>query len=226
MQRLFDIFFSGIALLVLSPLLIPIMVLLRITGEGEIFYLQDRVGKDGKTFKLYKFATMLKNSPNILTGTLTVINDPRVLPAGKFLRKTKINELPQLLNILKGEMSVIGPRPQAENNFSKFPLEFQRVIVMVKPGLSGLGSILFRAEETILAEQEDAVFFYDNVITPYKGRVEAWYVDNNSLATYFTLILVTIWIVLFPSSSIVWSIFKGLPTPPNDLKAQLNFRVV
>ncbi len=103
--RFFDILFSGIALVVLSPLLIPIMIVLKVTGEGEIFYLQKRIGKDGKPFKIIKFATMLKNSPNIGTTTVTVKDDPRVLPFGKFLRKTKINELPQLINILKGDMS-------------------------------------------------------------------------------------------------------------------------
>ena len=99
MQRMFDILFSGIALILLSPLLLPMMFILRVTGEGEVFFLQSRVGRGGKHFKLYKFATMLKDSPNMATGTVTVKNDPRVLPVGAFLRKTKINELPQLINI-------------------------------------------------------------------------------------------------------------------------------
>ena len=99
------------ALVLLSPLLLPLMFILRVTGEGEIFFPQSRVGRGGKDFKLYKFATMLKDSPNMGTGTVTVKNDPRVLPMGGFLRKTKINELPQLINIFNGDMSVIGPRP-------------------------------------------------------------------------------------------------------------------
>jgi lipopolysaccharide/colanic/teichoic acid biosynthesis glycosyltransferase len=97
MQRFFDVLFSGLALLVLSPLLIPIALVLRFSGEGEVFFMQARVGKDGTPFQLFKFATMLKNSPNLGTGTVTLKDDPRVLPVGKFLRKTKINELPQLL---------------------------------------------------------------------------------------------------------------------------------
>ena len=97
MQRFFDVLFSGLALLMLSPLLVFVAVLLRFTGAGEIFFLQERVGKDGEPFKLFKFATMLRDSPNIGTGTVTMKNDPRVLPMGKFLRRTKINELPQLL---------------------------------------------------------------------------------------------------------------------------------
>lgn len=226
MQRILDIFFSGMALLLLSPLLLPITLLLRLTGEGEIFFLQERVGKDGKPFKLYKFATMLKNSPNIGTGTVTVKNDHRVLPMGRFLRKTKINELPQLLNILLGSMSIVGPRPQARKNFDAFPKSIQQLIVKVKPGLSGVGPIVFRGEEDILANHEDSVNFYDNVIAPYKGQVEAWYVGNQYLHTYFAVIFVTIWVVMFPSSSAVWRVFKGLPVPPDELKGPLNYPAV
>lgn len=223
MQRFLDIIFSGLALLFLAPLLLPIALMLRLTGEGEIFFLQERVGKDGKPFKLYKFATMLKNSPSIGTGTVTVKNDPRVLPLGRFLRKTKINELPQLLNILLGSMSVVGPRPQARKNFDAFPKNLQQLITRVKPGLSGVGPIVFRGEEDILADHEGNVNFYDNVIAPYKGRVEAWYVENQSLYTYFAVIFVTIWVVLFSSSTLVWQVFKGLPIPPEELKESLNY---
>jgi lipopolysaccharide/colanic/teichoic acid biosynthesis glycosyltransferase len=223
MQRFFDLLFSGLALLVLSPLLVPIALVLRFTGEGEIFFLQERVGKDGTPFKLFKFATMLKNSPNIGTGTVTMKNDPRVLPMGKFLRKTKINELPQLLNIFLGDMSVVGPRPQAHRCFKAFPVDLQRVIVQVKPGLSGLGPIVFRGEEDILADHAGSVEFYDNVIAPYKGQVEAWYVNHQTLFTYFAVILVTVWVVLFPSSDLVWRVFKGLPIPPDTLKVSLNY---
>jgi lipopolysaccharide/colanic/teichoic acid biosynthesis glycosyltransferase len=223
MQRFFDVLFSGLALLVLSPLLVPIAVLLRFTGEGEVFFLQERVGKDGKPFKLCKFATMRKNSPNMGTGTVTMKNDPRVLPMGKFLRKTKINELPQLLNIFRGDMSVVGPRPQAHRCFNAFPVELQQVIVKVKPGLSGMGPIVFRGEEDILADHADSVEFYDKVIAPYKGEVEAWYVDHQTMVTYFAVILVTVWVVLFPSSSAVWRVFKGLPVPPDALKGPLNY---
>lgn len=223
MQRFFDVLFSGLALLVLSPLLALIAILLCVSGEGEIFFLQERVGKDGKPFKLFKFATMLKNSPNIGSGTVTIKNDPRVLQIGKFLRKTKINELPQLLNIFLGDMSVVGPRPQAKRCFDAFPSELQHVIVQAKPGLSGIGPIVFRAEEDILANQAGTVEFYDNVIAPYKGQIEAWYVSHQTLATYFKVILLTFWVVVFPKSGIVWNAFRGLPTPPDILKEPLNY---
>lgn len=223
MQRFFDVLFSGLALLVLSPLLVPIALLLRFTGEGEIFFLQERVGQDGKPFKLFKFATMLKNSPNLGSGTVTMKNDPRVLPAGKFLRKTKINELPQLLNIFLGDMSVVGPRPQVPRCFNAFPVDLQRIIVKVKPGLSGIGPIVFRGEEDILADHAGSVDFYDHVIAPYKGQVEAWYVDHQTLGTYFAVIAVTVWVVLFSKSDLVWRVFKGLPVPPAELKTALNY---
>lgn len=223
MQRFFDLIFSSLALIVLSPFLIPVAIVLRLSGEGEVFFLQERIGKDGKPFKLYKFATMLKNSPNIGTGTVTVKHDPRVLPVGRFLRKTKINELPQLINILFGNMSVVGFRPQTRRCFLAYPPTLQKIIVQVKPGLSGVGPIVFRAEEDILAGHAGSVDFYDQVIAPYKGQVEAWYVDHQTLFTYFAVIFVTMWVVIFPNSSLVWRVFKGLPVPPAELKALLNY---
>lgn len=217
MQRLFDILFSALALVVLAPLLIPVVVLLRLTGEGEIFYVQQRVGEGGRMFGLLKFATMLKDSANIGTGTVTVKNDPRVLPMGKFLRKTKINELPQLINILVGDMSVVGPRPQAQRCFDAFPEDVQREIVKVKPGLSGVGSIFFRDEEDLLHEVANPTDFYDQVIAPYKGELEKWYVLHATLRNYFMVIFVTAWVVVFPKSRIVWSVFSDLPAPPPEL---------
>ena len=133
MERFFDLFFSGLALLVLSPLLVPIVLILKFSGEGEIFFLQERIGKGGEVFKLFKFATMLKDSPNIGTGTVTMKGDPRILPVGKFLRKTKINELPQLLNIFFGDMSVIGPRPLTAQTFSSYSVETQEIVKKVRP---------------------------------------------------------------------------------------------
>lgn len=219
MQRFFDILFSGLALVVLAPLLIPVVVLLKLTGEGEVFYIQQRVGANGRRFGLLKFATMLKNSPNVGTGTVTVKNDPRVLPFGHFLRKTKINELPQLLNILIGDMSVVGPRPQAERCFYAFPADVQEEIVKVKPGLSGVGSIFFRDEESLLHEVANPTEFYDRIIAPYKGELEKWYVRHPSLKNYFLVIFVTAWVVIFPKSRIAWVVFADLPAPPPELSS-------
>ena len=223
--RFFDIIFSSLALIMLSPLLIPILLSLKFSGEGEVFFLQERVGKNREMFKLFKFVTMLKDSPNMGTGTVTMKNDPRVLPVGKFLRKTKINELPQLLNVFLGHMSLIGPRPQALRCFDAFPVKSQDTIVKVKPGLSGIGPVVFRGEEDILEGHNGILDFYDNVIGPYKGEVEAWYVGKDSIIVYFTLILLTIWVIFFPKSDLVWRLFKNLPTPPDILKRELNFPI-
>ena len=223
MQRFLDILFSGLALLLLSPLLLPIAIILRCSGEGEIFFLQERIGRQGKVFKLVKFATMLKDSPNLGTGTVTMKDDPRVLPVGKFLRKTKINELPQLLNIFFGDMSVIGPRPLTARTFGSYSDSTQDVIQQVRPGLSGIGSIIFRGEEEIMHGATASVDFYDNVIAPYKGSLEEWFVANKGLYTYFMAIFITVWAVLFPKTRVAWRMFKDLPEPPSELKLALNY---
>ena len=220
--RFLDIFFSSLALLVLFPLLIPITLILKFSGEGEIFFLQERIGKDGEVFKLLKFATMLKDSPNIGTGTVTMKEDPRVLPVGKFLRKTKINELPQLLNILLGDMSVIGPRPLTAQTFVSYSAETQEIIKKVRPGLSGIGSIIFRGEEEIMHGSSASVDFYSNIIAPYKGSLEEWFVNNKGIYIYFLAIFMTIWAVIFPRTKIAWRVFKNLPEPPVELKKALN----
>ena len=220
--RLFDIIFSSLALILLLPLFIPVALILRLTGEGEIFFSQKRVGKGGKLFNLLKFATMLKDSPSIGSGTVTLKDDPRVLPFGKFLRKTKINELPQLINILFGDMSVVGPRPQTPRCFEVFPKDLQPIISSIRPGLSGLGPVVFRDEENILSEN-DSVDFYDQVIAPYKGDVEAYYINVTGVFSYFKIIFLTLWVVLFPKSGAVWKAFANIPAPPDSLKEFLNY---
>lgn len=215
--RLLDIVLSTIFISWVLPLWIIVIPILRLTGEGEVFYRQPRVGKNGKQFNLLKFATMLKNSPNLGTGELTVHNDPRVLPIGRFLRKSKINELPQLINVLLGDMSIVGPRPQTPRCFAAFPQEAQNRIMQVRPGLSGIGSIIFRGEEKILQHAADPEAFYDQIIMPYKGEIEQWYIDHPTMKNYFLVIITTIWIILFPKSKIAWKWFKGLPSPPPEL---------
>jgi len=216
--RIFDVLFSAIALIVLSPLLFPIMLLLKLSGEGEVFFLQNRVGKNRETFKLYKFATMLKNSPNIGAGTITLHKDPRILPFGGWLRHTKINELPQLINIFRGDMSVIGPRPQTQRCFDAFPVLAQKEIVKARPGLSGLGSIIFRNEEQMMCVNNDPDKFYDDVVMPYKGLLEQWYVSNQTIWTYFILIGLTVWVTVSSRSGVVWKVLKNVPQPPQELR--------
>ena len=219
MQRLFDLVISGLSILVLSPLLLPIILLLRITGEGEVFFSQDRMGKGGSLFSLHKFATMLKDSPNIGSGTLTVQNDPRILPLGNFLRKTKINELPQLFNVFKGDMSIVGPRPQSARNFSAFSEDVQKNIMLVSPGLTGLGSIFFSDEEAMLTSSVNNDEFYDSVIMPYKGQLETWYVNHATILIDLKIVYVTALKIIFPKLSLNLSkFFDGMPNPPKELQ--------
>lgn len=217
-QRLFDIIFSGLALVILAPLFILVIIILRLTGEGEVFFFQERVGKHKKVIKLFKFATMLKNSENIGTGTVTLKNDQRILPFGHFLRKTKINELPQLINIFIGDMSIIGPRPQTKRCFEAFPEKSKLVILNVKPGLSGIGSIVFRDEEEMMHGHKDHDRFYDEKIMPYKGELEEWYVKNQNLYNYFLLIILTVVVIFSSKVSIVWMLIRDLPKPKDELK--------
>lgn len=217
MQRVFDIFLSGSILLMLLPIFLPLIIILRFSGEGEVFYRQQRVGLRGNNFGLLKFATMLKNSPKIGAGEITIRNDPRILPLGFFLRKTKLNELPQLWNILKGDMSIVGPRPMVPNTFEHYPIEARSVICTVAPGLTGIGSIIFRDEERYLDGHVNPMSFYRNVIIPHKCNLEQWYVKNQSLQLYFMVIFATAWVVFFPQSRIADVLFKGLPKAPMEL---------
>lgn len=188
------------------------MIILKLSGEGEIFYFQDRVGKNRKIFRLFKFATMLKNSPNIGSGELTLKNDPRILPVGRFLRKTKINELPQIFNVFLGNMSIVGPRPQTVKYFSYYPEADQIELCKVRPGLSGIGSIIFRDEEEMCVESKGRTVedIHKEDIIPRKIRLERWYVKSHTIWVDIKIIFVTIWIVLFPESKIADKMFKGI----------------
>ena len=223
MIRLFDIVLSCIAIILFSPVFIIVIVLLRLTGEGEIFYQQTRIGKDGVKFGILKFATMLKDSPNIGPGTITVKNDNRVLPVGRFLRKTKINELPQLINILLGDMSIIGPRPLTPDNFSHYPEAVKEIINSVRPGLSGIGSIVFRDEEALLQSEKDARTFYQETIAPFKGELEIWFVKNQNILLYFRIIVATLICVLFKDAKLHFVILPNLPKPSGRLKKLIKF---
>ena len=216
--RLFDIVFSSFFLIVLSPILLPVMAILKCTGEGEILYLQERIGKNGKPFNVIKFATMLKNSPSLGAGDITLQNDPRVLPFGSFLRKSKINEIPQLLNILKGDMSFVGPRPQTPKNFIYFPEKDRNIILKIRPGLTGIGSIVFRDEESIIARsKKNTTELFTEDIGPYKAELEKWFYYNFSIILYFKVIFVTFFVLFFPNGKLYNFFFRDLPKKPRDL---------
>ena len=212
-KRAMDVIFSTLILILLAPLFIPITLLLLCTAEGQVLYFQERLGYKNKPFQIWKFATMLKNSMNIGTGSITLQNDPRVTRIGSFLRKTKINELPQIINILKGDISLVGPRPLVTKTFTAYNEDVQSKIYNVKPGLTGIGSIIFRDEESIISavKDEDPHEFYKRIIAPYKGELEMWYQSNNSFFLDLQLIFMTAWVILVPTSKLYEKWFKDLP---------------
>ena len=209
-KRIFDLLFSLIALIILSPILLPIIILLKLTGEHEVFYFQKRIGYKNKEFDIWKFATMLKNSPNIGTGEITLRNDPRVTKMGKFLRITKINELPQVINVLKGDMSIVGARPQMKKGFDLYTEDVKKVIYNTRPGITGIGSIIFRDEEKIVSESNDIQQTYKQIFE-YKGELEKWYQQHISFYTDFMIIFLTAWHILFSNSKLVHKVFPSLP---------------
>src|SRR4051812_2934319 len=211
-KRSLDVLLSSIVIFLLSPLLVPIVAALKLTGEGYVFYSQKRIGLGNRYFDILKFATMLKNSPNMGSGLITLRNDSRVTPVGKWLRMTKINELPQVFNVLLGQMSIVGPRPLVDKTFSAYPRNVQLRVYNCKPGITGIGSIVFRDEEALVSmtsipPQE----FYEKIIAPYKGELELWYQKHQSFWVDVLIIFLTLWVVLFPKSQLTFRIFKDLP---------------
>ena len=215
LKRTFDILSSGIVIVILSPLLLPVIIGLKLTGEGYVFYKQERVGYNNKPFMIFKFATMLKDSVSMPGGIMTTKKDPRITPLGGFLRTSKINELPQLFNIFFGHMSVVGPRPVMKISFEAYPEKIQKVIYNVKPGLTGIGSIIFRDEEELITNVknrgDDVWEFYKEKIYPFKGDLELWYQKNKSFFLDIKLILLTAWVIFMPESRIYEKWFKDLP---------------
>lgn len=212
LKRLLDLGISLFSIIILSPLLVPIIIALLFTGEHEVFYRQKRIGKERKYFNILKFATMLKNSPNMGTGSITLRNDPRVTKLGKYLRITKINELPQIFNVIIGNMSIVGPRPLVDATFDAYPDEMKDHIYKSKPGITGIGSIVFRDEEELISNTEkEPHLFYRETIAPFKGALEMWYLENRSFWTDIKLIIYTAWVIVFPKTKAINSWFKGLP---------------
>jgi lipopolysaccharide/colanic/teichoic acid biosynthesis glycosyltransferase len=220
-KRSIDFLLALVGSIILLPFMLPLVLLLRFTGEGEIFYLQERMGYKNKVFGIIKFATMLKDSLNIGSKTITVKNDPRITSIGKYLRISKINELPQIINVLKGDMALVGPRPLLVKSFQKYTPDIQAIIYQNRPGITGIGSLIFRDEErliTLCKEQGmDPLAYYQDHIYPYKGALEEWYTRHISFSTDIKILLLTLWVVLRKDSRIVYRIFRDLPPKPEIL---------
>lgn len=200
-KRMIDVSAAGLGLLVLSPVFLIVAAILKVTGEGEVFFLQERMGFRNRPFRITKFATMLKSAAVMKDGDYTVQNDPRILPVGRFLRKSKLNELCQLWDVVRGKMSLVGPRPQMLKIHALYPPEYRNVLDRVRPGLTGVGSIIFRNEERLLTEAVDRDYCYKSQIVPYKAKLEAWYVDNQSLWLDAKLIFWTLTEVINPTGA-------------------------
>jgi len=214
-KRSGDILFSALGILLFLPFFIPLAIALKLTGEGYIFYLQERRGYKNKKFRIWKFATMLKASPSLGTGSITLKNDWRLTPLGKYLRGSKVNEIPQLINIFLGEMSVVGPRPLMEVDFQKFSPEIQDQFYQCKPGLTGIASIVFRDEEQYFENTGMDPHEYDRLyIAPYKGALERWYREHQGFRTDLLIILLTAAVIIFPENNRVFRWFRDLPPKP------------
>lgn len=220
MQRALDIIFSGFSLALLSPLFAAVILILRCSGEGYVLYFQKRIGKHEKPFKLIKFATMLKDSPKLGSGDITTAGDPRILPIGVYLRKTKINELPQLINVFKGDMSFVGPRPLTKKNFDYYSEEAKYKIAGIRPGLTGIGSLVFYNEESLIDGANDPIKFYAEQIAPFKEQLESWFLEKKSMFLYLKIIFLTA-LAVFGFRVDPWQAFDDLPKLPPKSKLKL-----
>jgi lipopolysaccharide/colanic/teichoic acid biosynthesis glycosyltransferase len=203
-KRFLDLFFAAIALILLFPVFLLVAIVIKISSPGPVFYRGVRTGVNGKSFQMLKFRTMVKDAEKI-GGPSTALNDPRLTEIGKFLRKYKIDELPQLINILLGEMSFVGPRPQVEKYTSLYSGE-EKFILSVRPGLTDYASIRFINLDKILGD-ENVDEKYKKEIEPEKNRLRIKYVREQSLWTDFKILSQT-FISLFKINSL-WNTKKS-----------------
>lgn len=194
MIRIFDVLFSLIGLLLLSPVFVVIGVLILLESKGGMFYLQKRVGKHGKEFILVKFRSMTKGTDK--KGLLTIgMNDSRITNTGKFIRKYKIDELPQLFNVFIGNMSLVGPRPEVKK-YTDLYTEEQRFVLSVKPGITDFASLEYIDENELLGKAQNPEAVYIEDIMPAKIALNMKYIRNRSVTNYFKLIFLTIFSIL------------------------------
>lgn len=189
--RLFDLLFSFLGLIILSPLLLIIALVVFIDSPGKVIYTQWRVGKNNIDFKLYKFRTMKINADKL--GLITVgMKDPRITRSGGFIRKYKLDELPQLLNVFNGQMSLVGPRPEVRKYTEQYSLANQMIVLSVKPGITDLASIEYSKENELLSSVNDPEKYYIDIVMPAKIRLNLNFIENPTLGNYLRIIIKTI----------------------------------
>lgn len=191
-KRAFDILCSFLGLTVLSPVLLVVSVLVAVTSPGGVFFRQERIGKDGKPFRIFKFRSMRKDNAGL---KITTGNDSRITPVGRFLRKSKIDELPQLINVLVGDMSFVGPRPEVADYVNLYT-PYQRQVLQVRPGITGLASIRFRNENDLLTASDDPNRTYIEQIMPKKIELDLEYIPHASVFYDIKLIIQTFAVVI------------------------------
>ena len=190
-KRLFDVVCSAFGLLLLAPLLLVLAVLIKVADRGPILFLQERVGRHGQRFKIWKYRTMVVNAEK-LGGSITAGKDPRITPIGRWLRKTKCDELPQLWNVLRGDMSFVGPRPEVPRYVALYTPE-QRKVLELKPGITDLATLEFRHEEELLNRAVDVETFYVRECVPRKIALNLSYARGANLLTDLKIILRTVY---------------------------------
>jgi lipopolysaccharide/colanic/teichoic acid biosynthesis glycosyltransferase len=190
-KRWFDVTMSLWGLIVFAPLFAIVSLIVKLSSKGPVFYIAPRVGQFGKLFNLYKFRTMFVGADEEKEGSITVDGDRRITPIGRILRKTKIDELPSLLNVLKGEMSFVGPRPDVKGYADNLTGR-DRLILNLKPGITGPATLKYANEEDILARVDDPVRYNNEVIFPDKVRINLSYLDSINLFTDLKLIFKTV----------------------------------
>ena len=194
-KRLFDIAFALLALLLLGPLLLLVALWVRLDSPGPVFFRQQRVGRGGQLFDIYKFRTM-RTGAEAMGPQITVGQDTRITHAGAWLRRSKVDELPQFINVLRGDMSVVGPRPEVPRYVALFPADVRQAVLSVRPGITDLASIEFRDESALLAQSQDPERTYVEQILPAKLRHAQEYVRTRSLWLDLRIIARTVLAVL------------------------------
>jgi len=190
-KRLFDLFFSLTGLLLLMPVYLPIAIWVRLDSPGPVFFRQVRVGQFGNPFRIFKFRTMYADA-EARGRMITVGDDPRITRAGRFLRKFKLDELPQLFNVVKGEMSLVGPRPEVPRYVKFYPEEIRTQVLSIRPGITDIASILYKNENIVLAGAADPEATYVNVVLPEKLKHYVRYVSERSLWLDFKIVMMTL----------------------------------
>lgn len=211
MKRFVDVVVSLGAILFFSPIFLLVALVLVFTGH-KVLFRQRRLGLNGEEFTILKFVTMVDHLPKEPGEGITTRDDPRVTKIGRFLRITKINELPQLANVLLGSMSIVGPRPLMRDGFDMFSQQAQSAVRSLRPGITSISSIVFRDEEKLVSESElDPLTFYKTRIFPVKSELEIWYWQNKSLRVDLLIMMLTGLKVIWPSAAFERQLFPRLP---------------